>query len=170
MSYLKSTRRWIQPYHTGLAGTSATPGVAGRVYLEEFEVERDTVADGIVLQNAATVAGNARVGIYGKVVTEDTCLDAPLKVESADTALSGTNAPQIITFTPTKLKKGRYYMAIQFSDVTHTFLRQGNSTQVVGWGQYYDRGGGYGAFTTPCPAVTNTGSNLPGLRVRSTGA
>ena len=158
--------RYLSAYHNGVAVTSVT-ATAGRVVLILFEVPFDCKVDAIIVQNVATVAGNATVGIYGPIAfATDTCLDAPLLIESASTALSGASQPQIITFTETDLIAGKYYMAVEYSDATHTYLRQANSSQVVGWGQYYDRGGGYGALTNPCPAVTNTGTALPGLRVR----
>lgn len=43
-----------------------------------------------------------------------------------------------------------------------------NKNQVAGWGQYYDRSGGYGALTDACPAVTSTGSANPGIVLRTT--
>lgn len=167
MSFIRHIRRWLHPHQFSLAATSAIPGAAGRVYLLLFDVERTTTVDGITIQNVATVAGNVTVGIYGPIPTEETCAGAALKANSADTALSGTNAPQFVPFTaPVKLAKGRYYMAIEYSDVTHTFLRGTNTSLITGWTQYYDRASGYGALTDPCPAITNTGNNMPGAQVR----
>lgn len=167
MTYVRHIRRWLHPHQFSLGATSAIPGAAGRVYLLLFDVERKTKVDGITIQNVATVAGNCTVGVYGPIGTEETCDAAALKASSNSTALSGANAPQFIPFTATvTLEKGRYYMAIEFSDITTTFLRGTNTTIVTGWSQYYDRASGYGALTDPCPTPTNTGSNMPSAQLR----
>lgn len=168
MAYLRNLKRWLLPFHTGFASTGANP-TAGRVLLALFEVDRDCTVDAIVINNGASVAGNVVVGIYGPIPTEETCAGAAVKVQSASTALSGTSQPQTISITATKLKKGRYYVAVEYENAGHTFFRQTNTTQVAGWTQYYDRAGGYGALTDPCPAVTNSATDMPGVRVRSTG-
>ena len=165
MSYIRTFQRWIKPYHSGIAVTSQT-ATAGRVLMVLFEVLEDVSLDGIACQNAATVAGNATVGVYGPITTEETSSSVPLLVESASTALSGVNSSQFISFTATRARKGRYYAVIEFSDATHTYQRQSNTTQVVGFGALYDRSGGYGALTNPSPSTTNTGNALPGLYVR----
>jgi hypothetical protein len=41
-----------------------------------------------------------------------------------------------------------------------------NLINILGTSARYDRSGGYGALTDPCPAVTNDGSAMPGLRIR----
>jgi hypothetical protein len=149
-----------------IAVTSATP-TAGRVYLNEFEVLQETTVEGMIIDNVATVAGNVTVGIYGPIATEETCNAAPLKATSASTAQSGTSVPQYIAFTAaSKLAPGRYYMACEFSDATATFLRYTTFVQVTGWTQYYDRGGGYGALTDPCPAPTDSQATAPGMYLR----
>jgi hypothetical protein len=160
-------KRWITCYHGGdtIAVTSQT-ATAGRVMLALFEVTETCIADQIVFCNAATVAGNVIVGIYGPVVTEDTCEGAPVKVQSASTAQANVNVPQPITIADTVLTPGRYYAAIEFSDNTATYMRTGNQNQVTGFVQLYDRSGGYGALTDPCPTPTGTGSACPGFRIR----
>jgi hypothetical protein len=160
-------RRYVKPYHGegSIVVTSATY-TAGRVYLMLIEIPIDCFIDQITIVNAATIAGNIRVGIYGPIVTEDTAAGAPLVVESASVAHSGANVSQNIALAKTALARGRYYLAFQVDDATATIQRLSNQVQVLGWTQYYDRGGGYGAFTTPCPAVTNTASNMPGLTAR----
>lgn len=158
-------RRWINPFHHGLALTSQT-FTAGRAMLVEFELEEAAFIDGVNYQVGAAANGNVRVGIYGPIITEEECEAASLLVESSSTAQVGTNTAQIVSLTKTLAKAGRYYVALQSDDATGTFLRQPNQRQVLGWNRYYDRGGGYGAFTTPCPATTESGSQTPGIRVR----
>lgn len=155
----------------GIATTSQTVTV-GRVYLELFEVTVPTTIDQIVISNAATIAGNFTVGIYGPVVTEETADGAPLAATSASTAHAGANVGQAISLTSAvTLSPGRYYVAVEGSDVTATLNRNSGTEQVAGWKSYYDRGGGYGALTTPCPATTTGGNAQPfGVRLRSTGA
>lgn len=160
--------RWIRSFlgSQAIAVTSQTPTV-GRVYLNEFEVLQETTVDGITIDNVATVAGNVTVGIYGPIATEETCNAAALVANSASTAQSGTNAPQHIAFTASvKLAPGRYYMACEFSDATATFQRYTTFVQVTGWTQYYDRGGGYGALTDPCPSPTDSQAAAPAMYLR----
>ncbi len=159
--------RWLAPFQGGFAigTTSQTPTVA-RVYLELFEVTVPTVVDAISISNGATVAGNVTVGVYGPIATEETCSGAALVVQGANTAQSGTSTGQTFTFTATLLAPGRYYAAVEFDDATATFLRHGANFYVTGYVQYYDRAGGYGTLTNPCPAPSNTSAVAPALRVR----
>jgi hypothetical protein len=153
---LAAVRRWIKPYMWSHVVSTSTNSTAGRVRLSEFEITEPTAIDGILIYNFATVAGNVRVGIYGSIPTEETAVNSSLVVESADTVLSGTTRGQFIDLAQTTLPTGRYYLACQFSDVTHTFAQNTNANPSVisGWSQTYDRVGGYGAFTNPCPAVS----------------
>lgn len=164
-SYLDIPHRWIQPYNTGIA-LSNQVAIAGKVYLLLFEINQPTIANGIVIQNAGIIAGSVTVGIYGPIITEETCTGTPVKIQSVSTILTGINSPQIITFNPTKLNSGRYYMAVEYSDNIHTYISLPNTKQVEGWVQYYDRSGGYGSLIGPCPSVIGTGPNPPGLRLR----
>lgn len=163
-----TSARWLAPLYGGfaLATTSQTPTV-GRVNLMEFEVTAPSVIDQISWANGATVAGNVTVGVYGPLATEGTALGAAVAVQSASTAQAGISAMQAIDLTPTFLAPGRYYAAIEFDNVTATFLRHGSTTQPAEYVQNYDRSGGYGALTNPCPTPTS-GGTLPGLRIRTT--
>lgn len=153
---ISPTYRWIwSPYAYRNLTTQTT--TAGTVYLALVEIPTACVVDGIQILNFATIAGNITVGLY-KVVTEDDATNSILVAESASTALAGANLPQFIAFSSAiALSAGRYYTAIELSDATHT-LGGGSLTGVlmVTHNQSYARGGGYGALTNPCPAVTNT--------------
>jgi hypothetical protein len=159
-------RRYLKPTHWQIAGASATY-TAGTVYLEQVEVPNDVWVDAIVIPNAATIAGNVTVGVYGPIAlgTDDPS-GAALVVESASTAHSGADTPQAITFTETYLPKGKYYLALELSDATATVYRYTSVAQATGLTARYARGGGYGALTNPCPAATLTASNMPGLLLR----
>ena len=157
--------RWIKPYHWVVAVTNQA-FTAGRVLLSEFEVASTMTVDQIVYIVGSTLSGSVTVGIYGPIATEETASGAALAVESASTAQGSINTSQAITITDTVLTKGRYYLALEGDNAAGTYQRIGNQTQVVGWGQYYDRAGGYGALTNPCPTPTNTGSALPGIVLR----
>lgn len=159
-------RRFLKPLHWGVVGTSATY-TAGTVYLEQIEVPNDLYVDAIVVTNVATVAGNLIVGIYGPVAlgTDDPS-GAAVVVQSASTAQSGTSAPQTVTFTETRLPKGKYYLAFEVNDATATYNRNTNTRQAVGVTGTYARAGGFGALTDPCPTFTDTGSNMPGMLLR----
>lgn len=159
-------QRWIKPYYWTIAGATSRVVTAGRVYLIEFEVLTQAMVDAVAFVNAATVAGNITVGIYGPIATEETCDAAPLLVQSASTALTGVNTPQVVTFTPTLLSQGRYYAAVECSDGTHTLYGSTNQNQIVGQTQRYDRGGGYGTLTNPCPTPTNENNSHPIIQIR----
>lgn len=160
---------WLKPYQWTLVATSQTP-VVGTVYLEEFEVLEQSTVDAISYVKGATQAGNVTVGIYGPVATREVCTGLALIANSVSTAVSaGNNTEQSVPLTAAViLPQGLYYAAIEFDDVTNTYQRYGNQTQVVGWTGTYARSGGYGALTTPCPTVTNTASAIPGLTIRCT--
>ena len=161
-----TTPRWVKPYFNGIAATDAVP-VVGRVFLLQFELYKACTIDGIVVSLGTVSSGNFRVGIYGPVAfATDTCSGANLVAESTSTAQSVTNGPQLVSLTATALAAGKYYVAFQFDNTTARYSRLANQSQVDGWSQYYDRSGGYGAFTSPCPAITNSGSNMPSIAMR----
>lgn len=162
----KNQDRWLVPYHTGVAATSAAIGTAGRVFLMQFPVQRGCTIDAITYLVGGTSAGNVRAGIY-RAVAEDTSNAATLVVQSSEVAQGSTNTPQTVSLTSTYLTPGRYYIALEFSDVTATVLRQSNQLQATGWHQYFDQT--YGTLPSTVPAPTSpTGSTLvvPGVRVR----
>lgn len=161
-------RSWLMPFQWASSSTTTT-GTAGRVYAASFDVPISLSLDGVMIYNYATVAGNIRVGIY-KSSTKDVIDGADLIMDSADTALAGTNQKQFIPFSSSiKLSPGQYWIAFELSDVTHTF---GQSTINITTNEenlrQYDRGGGYGALTNPCP-VTSKGGRIfnCALRVES---
>ncbi len=164
-------QRYVAPYHGGTtpAVTSQTPTV-GRVMLHLVEVERRCKVDAIVIANAATVAGEVTVGLYGPVAfATDTCEGASMLVQSASTTVSGTSTSQVVTFAETTVGPGKYYVAVEFSDAVNTYMRHSNGMQCLGWVQHYARSGGYGALPTTCPAVIDTGSAAVGCRLRVSG-
>jgi len=153
--------RFIKPFIWSPTVASTATGAAGRCNCSLIEIDTGVTAKGIYFYNFATVAGNCRVGIYGPLATEETLLGAPLKCTSADTACAGANAPQYVPFTAdTYLNPGRYYLAVIWSDATHTYGKPSASILVTGSMVYYDRAGGYGAFTDPAPANTGTTTNV----------
>lgn len=158
--------RWLIPQHGGLATTSQTFTI-GRCYLVQFTVTRAQQVDGIAYVVGATAAGNVRAAILGPIVTADTAAGAPVLIESASIAQGTINSPQLLPLTATTMAAGIYYAALQASDVTGTYMRHSNQLQAAGTAQTYDRAGGYGAFTNVTPAVTDTGSALPGMRIRT---
>jgi len=158
-------RRWIKPYIWG--GVFSATLTAGRVMLTEVEITELQVIDGINFYNYATIAGNAIVGIYGPIVTEDTCAGAPLLAQSASTALVNANTMQFIPFASVvTAPPGRYYLAFEASDATYTVGCQSVTGTVATFTQKYDRGGGYGALTDPCPAVTINTASIPNVILR----
>ena len=161
-----SVGRWLTPVHGGIAATSQT-FTAGRVLLVQVEVTAACLLDGLTYVVGTTSAGNVTGGIVGPVGrTSDSAATAPVLAQSASTAQGTANAMQALTWTPVYAAPGIYYATLEGSDATGTYMRLGNQTQASGVGFQYDRSGGYGALTNPTPAVTETGSALPGIRVR----
>jgi hypothetical protein len=159
---LKAAYRWIKPYLVSGSNAVTSTFTAGRVFILAFEINEDVIVDGIGINNFATIAGNVTAGIYGPLVNEEAALNAPLAVQSASTAHAGANLPQLIPLSPTLLRQGRYYTAIEFSDATATVSKVNLTSIITSWTGYYDRGGGYGALTDPCPAVLfNTTGVVP---------
>jgi len=145
-------RRYIPSGATFGSGSSTTP-TAGRVHLSQIQISSPVIATGITFTNVATIAGNVYVGIYAEGAL-NTPAGGALLATSISTAHAGANASQSIDFTaPINLSAGVYYLAIEFSDATATIVRGGNTSFFPGALHSYDRGGGYGALTNPCPAV-----------------
>lgn len=133
--------------------TSYTMATA-RVYLMPIQVLFPSTVDRICVIYSGTRAGNMRVGIYTDA--GDSPFDGDLVVESASIAKSGTWRHQEFTIAATFLEPGLYWVAIQSDEATTVLLwLDGVGTvPVAHQPYYYDRGGGYGAMTDPCPAVT----------------
>jgi hypothetical protein len=161
------SQRWVKPYFYTM-NTASQTAVPGRVYLLEFELQNDAFVDGVSYLIGSAVAGRVIVGIYGPIAHEETCKMAPLLPHSDPVAQSGnTNQEQLISLTrKTLAQAGRYYVATEFDSASSTFLRQPNNVDVTGWTQTYDRSGGFGALTDPCPSPMNTGSAIPIVKIR----
>jgi hypothetical protein len=173
---------------TGPAGTNATVGIqryynivyeggaaatntlltTARVYLQQIELIRDIKIDAIIVNNGGPVSGNLRVAIYGPVsLTTDTANGASLIVESDSVAQAGTN--QIVSLTETTLTAGKYYIALQADNNTGFYLRKSSAGSANGLVGYYDRSGGYGAFTNPAPSFTAATNPVVGMYLRCSG-
>lgn len=162
------TFRWMIPI-AGYRSNATATATAGRVYMALVEIPFPVVVDGIQNYNYATVAGNVTVGLY-KAIVEDDPTGAVLIASSASTAMAGANAVQFIAFTSAVyLTPGRYYLAAEYSDGTATFGSSAISAPLIQNSlAYYNRGGGYGALTDPCPAITLlTAQNGYVLRVKA---
>jgi hypothetical protein len=161
-----SVDRWLTPVYSGIALTSQTVTV-GRAFLAQFSLNGPRLIDGVAYIVGATAAGNVRVGIIGPIATTaDAATGAPVLAQSASVAQGTANTMQVVTFTATWASAGIYYAALMGDNVTGTYMRLGNQAQAPGITLTYDRAGGYGAFTDPTPATTDSGISVPGLRVR----
>lgn len=160
-----NTPRWLRPYHSSMATADAVP-VAGRVMLYMLEVPKACTIDALVFVNGSIASGNVTVGLYGPVgLTTDTCAGAALVGQSASTAVTAVNAPQVVPLSaPVAVAAGKYYLAIQHDNVTDRYMRIANQSQVVGWMQYFDQT--YGVLPSTCPAITETGGNGHGINAR----
>jgi hypothetical protein len=130
----------------------------GRVYLEEVEIPENCTVYGIQFYCYATAAGNVTVGLYSQA-SEGVADNGVLLASSASTAVPGINQQVLVAFaSATAVTAGRYFLAIEFSDNTNTCGKP-NSITLCANICYYDRGGGYGALTNPCPVTTTLNSS-----------
>ena len=130
---------------------SSNFGATGRVYLVPIDVLWPVIIDRIIYQVGTTSAGNVRLGIYREGATVDSPLGAALVVESASVAQLTANYVQMVTVADTLLVPGQYFVGIQGSDATGTCYLSLDAEGKLA--NYYDRAGGYGALTDPCPAL-----------------
>jgi hypothetical protein len=163
------TQRLYQTEYDGGAATTNATLVVGRVYLQLIHIPKAIKVDAIVISSgSSTINGNLRVGIYGPVaLTTDTASGASLIVESASVAQA--NNAQTITFTETTLQAGKYYLAFQTDSSTGIYLRRSSNVVVLNMTGFYDRSGGYGAFTNPAPSFTGSTVWMIGMYLRCSG-
>lgn len=160
-------KRWVQPYFESIAVTDATFS-STTVSLLEFELVRPSIIDGVSYVKGTTVntADVVLTGIYGPITTEETCSGAPLLVQATTTVSAGSSQDQFVDMTNTYAPMGRYYVGVATNGTSTQYRRQSNGTQVVGWGQTMTKTGSDVSLPSTCSSPTNTGSNMPGLRVR----
>jgi hypothetical protein len=161
------TQRYYTIDYEGGAAATSTTSVSGRVYLQQISIPKAIKVDAIVVSNFGSLSGEIRVGIYGPVdLTTDTPENAPLVVESNSVTHAGSN--QIVTFNETTIQAGKYYLALQSQNATG-FLRKSSAGSPINLVGYYDRSGGYGAFTDPVPSFTNSTNPTIGITLRCSG-
>lgn len=167
---LRTATAWITPYQSMPIAATQQAFVAGRVFYLLFEVgSAGAWVDAIAYQTGSPVAGNVTLGIYGPLATREVIEGATLIATSASTSQAGAtvNLSQTVALTASAfLPPGQYGACLEGSDTGGSYLRGTNQPKVTGQTGYYDRAGGYGALTTPCPAVTITSSLIPNLSVR----
>lgn len=147
-----------EPIGANYSAANANP-VAARVYIRPLNVVTTRTYD-ILGYICATANGNVRMCFYED--NGDTPVGGALIVETASVACAVV--AQEIAIAATQIDESLIHIALQFSDAT-AVLRVGswqhiteNNATVKEY--FYDRGGGYGAFTDPCPAAAvNTGQS-----------
>lgn len=163
---LQNVEKWLATFHGGfqVAASSAAFATAGLVYGCEFVVEKPTTIDALGYIVGGTSNGNVRLALY-RAASRETLTGGTLVVESASTAQGSINTPQIVSIAETLLEPGLYYVVIQGSSATGTFMRHANTEQVSGWAVTFDNSG-FGAFLATAATQTSIGSNIPGFRIR----
>lgn len=138
--------------HAGNSGVTI-----GRVYLRPLEVQFTVTVNSADIWVQAQ-AGNVILGIYRD--NGDTPAGGAVVAETPSTVVGvATRAQEIAYSASARLTPGLYWVAFEASNsVTARFgrleddiLLESNATLRT-W--YYDRAGGYGALTDPCPVVT----------------
>lgn len=138
--------------------------VIGRVYLSPISIPNDCIIDrfsyyyGVIASN-----GNVRIGLYPEGTTPDSPLGSNIIVESASVATPATYGFSLIPIADTVVKKGLYFIGLQFDDVLAAF-RYGYDLNLT-LGSYYDQA--YGPFTSPCPALTANWNPIGYIRVKT---
>lgn len=160
-------QRWIQPYFESVVVTDATFS-STTISLLEFELQKNSLIDGVSYIKGTTVNTSDVVmgGIYGPITTEETCSTAPLLVQATTTVSAGSSSEQYLDMTNTNAPVGRYYIALATNGTSTQFRRHGNGTQVFGWSQTITKTGSDVSLPSTCSSPTNTGNNMPGMRVR----
>jgi len=152
---------FLVPDAAFLGGTTNLTPVVGRVYLAGLEVLARLRISALSSFFGAAYAGNLRLGVYKADVSGPPDGGAVI-YDSGSFAGGGATVVIHQVIGEIILEAGRYYLAAEFDTAT---ANVGNGVarcvilDSVGSSKYpssyYDRGGGYGAFTTPCPATTS---------------
>lgn len=144
--------RWFGTLRAPFAGGSYAGGAAGRTYLGPIEIPWPIIIDRIGYQVGSTSAGNVVLGLYREGDTADSAEGGALVVETSSAAQPAASNFHVVTVSDTLLVPGLYFAVIEFSDATGTFQRNYDAAQT--YYRYYNRVGGYGALTDPCPSLT----------------
>lgn len=146
-------KRWCRPFWTPWGSLVMT---AGRVYLLPIPVFTELIIDRLACCWSAVATGNTRIGLYSDngAIPDG----GALVVESGSIAKTGTNRIQEILVADTLLTPRLYWLGLEGDDASQVINIAVNyltETGVAGTlrGRYYDRAGGYGPFTGPCPAT-----------------
>lgn len=153
--YRPPVKTWIVPWRAQSDRTRVA-SVAGRVYMIAVDVSHKVLIDQIHSALGAAVGGNAIVGIYRSSV--GTPEAQPLVYGSPSIATAGSVVNHAVNLI---LQPGQYFIATQVDGNVANCMQH---PPQVGFpmfapsdttlGCYYDRAGGYGLLTDPCPAVT----------------
>jgi hypothetical protein len=165
--------RWLIPYFGGgTVVTSNNTTTVGTVFLMQFEVPTNgKQCNGIAYNEGTATAAAIEVmgGIYGPIgANAETAASSSLLVSATGTTPGSASGQVLIALPTTTLNQGRYYVAVQFSTTTDSYLRHPNQGMLTGWTQTYATGAGYIPFFTNLTTTTptNTGTGFPGLKVR----
>lgn len=141
---------------------AAIPAI-GRVFLNAIEVPVRMRVSGVrVYRGTVAAAGNhLTIGLYrnGALNKPDA---AALIDESVSTVFGAASLAQDINFAAEQiLDPDLYWIGLEADAIAEDLIWVGRYASFVAgsafdFARYYDRGGGYGAFTTPCPASTGT--------------
>ncbi len=153
-------------------GSADITGTAGRVFLCPIQIEEPTLVDAFQCQTSAQGGAGTKLTMGLYQAASDIPDGQPVVVQ-AETAADNGGGITEAAFTPMILSPALYYLALETADGVVGFYRMTgiyvtSATFVPKfWGCYYDRAGGYGALTNPCPATTayRYARPLMGLRV-----
>lgn len=140
----------------------------GRVFLKQIAVPWRTTIDRLIFQVGIQTAGNIYLALYGPEVAVDTPAGAPLIDYAGSVALAAVRclqdeAMQVATHV---LEPGIYWIGIEGGNIGGSWYGGRNCAGEIQPACRYDRAGGYGIPTDPCPAVTFLDAHpLVGMRI-----
>lgn len=149
-----------------LGGGNALNITEGRVYISPLIIKFTCTISHVGWVNRV-VSGNVIVGLYAD--NGDTPVGGAVIDESVSGAIvAGVNEKKEVALPNTpQLTPGLYWIASEFDDALDEIARH-NLHQSLGGTlnlHRYNRGGGYGALTDPCPATTIESEQLPTMYV-----
>lgn len=152
------------------SGTQA--GTAGRVFLTPLWIPRSAIISRISI-NVSTAGGastSLRLGLYND--NGGTPDGGALLEDSGNIAATSTGVKTFTLGSQRYLEAGLYWLAYETEDGIIVVNRHNGTAFFTEIGDekmqgcHYDRGGGFGALTDPCPSVTANNSANIAFRIR----
>jgi len=155
---------YLLPIYCMIMGNPATSqaATANMVYYTFIDITVPCTADAIVYNVGGVSAGNVQAGLYriataNKNDNANTLTGSTLIASSASTAVSTANLAQAVPLsTSITLTTGKYFLAIQFSNGSATFMRGGGFSNGFNFAKLNTEVG----FTLPATVITASANSI----------